>query len=123
MATPVLLVDDDADMRDCLTEVLREEGYQVIEAKDGAHALRLVEEGLSPCAIVIDHRMPGLTGGEFVETLAARSLVPTIPVVLITGDLKAPRPMRANLVLYKPFSAEALLDALRPHCQPPAVAA
>jgi CheY-like chemotaxis protein len=122
MPPPVLIVDDDADMRECLKDMLEGEGYSVIEARDGQQGLRLIEEGLLPCAIVVDHRMPLLTGGEFVEELDRRKLSAGVPVVLITGDLKAPRPLRADLVLFKPFPPEALLDALRPHCQP-AVAA
>lgn len=117
MATPVLIVDDDADMLECLNDMLEGEGYAVIAARGGVEALRLIEDGLQPCAIVVDHRMPKLTGAEFVEQLDGRGVSAETPVVLITGDLKAPRPLRANLVLYKPFAPEALLDALRQHCQ------
>jgi CheY-like chemotaxis protein len=122
MPTPVLIIDDDADMLECLKDMLEGEAYSVVEARDGQQGLRLIEGGLRPCAIVLDHRMPNVTGAEFVEELDRRKLLDDVPVVLITGDLKAPRPPRANFVLFKPFAPEALLEALRPHCQP-AVAA
>ena len=82
----ILVVDDDGEMRALLAEVLREAGYDVKEAANGAEALiRLRAESFA--AIVLDKNMPGLTGLDLLPGM--RVICPETPVVLITafGDV------------------------------------
>jgi len=80
--TRLLVVDDDPEMRELLVEVLTEEGYEVAEAPDGAHALiRLRAEEFG--AIILDKNMPGLSGLDLLPGI--RTMCPKIPVIVITA--------------------------------------
>ena len=78
----VLIADDDDDSRIMLSFLLEDEGWEVAEARDGKEALeKLVEE--KPHVLVLDNRMPELTGAMVYEQLRSKGI--NIPVVLITA--------------------------------------
>jgi two-component system, LuxR family, response regulator FixJ len=111
----VFVVDDDPSVRRAVDRLLRAEGYRVETFASGSEFLQALGRGLTGC-LVLDVRMPGLSGFEVLECLAARSC--TLPVVLITGHGDIPmavRAMNAGCVsfLAKPFEDEMLLDAVR----------
>jgi signal transduction histidine kinase len=108
---PLLLVDDDADVRSIAGAVLREEGWDVHEAEDGASALAAMGS-ISFAALLADLSMPGMSGAELA--VAARACQPGLPVVFLTGnvDLDMLRTLPGP-VLKKPYSVEALLGAVR----------
>jgi CheY-like chemotaxis protein len=125
MAQNILVVEDDRLNRELLSKVLRQEGYQVLEACDGDIALKILQ--VLPCDLVItDFLMPMLNGIEFVDQL--RSLQPQMPVILITGYLSAISDKKivddVAEILVKPFepsvlrsSVHRVLDAT-PHATP-----
>jgi DNA-binding NtrC family response regulator len=83
MASPKLLVvDDDSLIRRSLSELLRGEGYQVIEAGTGAEALRVFGQA-APDLVVTDFNMPEVDGLQLLRELRARK--PDLPVILVTG--------------------------------------
>lgn len=103
----VLVIDDEADIRDSLKEVLVEEGYNVVVAANGRQALDLVARLPRPCAIILDLIMPVMSGIEFYTALRARPGCADIPVVVSTSD-----PARAPsgvLIMKKPISVGRLL--------------
>lgn len=108
----VLVVEDDADIREDLVEVLREEGFAVEAAHDGHSALRLLD-GRADCGLVLlDLMMPGASGWEFRRRQIAAPTLTAIPVVLITGadDLdERSRDLAAAGALQKPFSIDDLV--------------
>lgn len=115
-ATPrLLVVEDDAEMRALLADVLREEGNEVVEASNGAEALiRLRAEPFA--AIVLDKNMPGLSGLDLLPGM--RTICPNTPVIMITafGDVATyvdAVEKGASAYLFKPFRMEELLQALR----------
>ena len=122
MAQNIMVVEDDRLNRALLSKVLRQEGYQVLEACDGDLALKILQ--VVPCDLVItDFLMPILNGIEFVRQL--RSLQPQIPIIFITGFLSAISDKKiideVAEILAKPFdphvlrsSVHRLLDAT-PH--------
>src|SRR5690606_29117548 len=80
----VLLVEDDDTVRALTRRVLSRQGYRVIEARNGAEALRIAEPAEESIDIVIsDLVMPELGGRQLVERL--RAIRPTIPVLLMSG--------------------------------------
>jgi two-component system, chemotaxis family, chemotaxis protein CheY len=80
----VLVVDDDALMREVLKALLRSDGFEIVgEASDGQRALALLER-IRPDVICLDVNMPGMTGIEVLKSIRAR--YPDIRVVMITGD-------------------------------------
>jgi hypothetical protein len=93
---PVLVVDDDAGIRQLLRRILEEEGYSVVEAHNGRAALERMSERV-PGAILLDLMMPEMDGFEFVDALRAREAWRQIPVVIVTAkDLTAEDRERLN---------------------------
>lgn len=111
----ILVVDDDAEMRALLLELLRHEGCEPHQAANGAEALiRLRTESFA--AIVLDKNMPGLSGLDLLPGL--RKICPGTPVILITafGDVETyvdAMEKGASAYLFKPFRLEELVQALR----------
>lgn len=82
----ILLVEDDQDVRALYAEVLRSEGYCVVEAENGSAALSILEiEDMHVHAILTDLRMPVMDGLAFARTLKGRAQFSTIPIVLLTA--------------------------------------
>lgn len=79
----VLLVDDEHAVRGIMAEVLRDEGFTVLEAEDGPFALRLIQSSVAIDLLLTDVGLPGLNGRQLAE--AARQARPGLPVILITG--------------------------------------
>jgi len=93
---PVLVVDDDAGIRQLLRRILEEEGYTVIEAQNGRVALERMGER-TPGVILLDLMMPEMDGFEFVNALRTRETWRQIPVVIVTAkDLTAEDHERLN---------------------------
>ena len=111
----VLVVDDEPDIRDTLTDLLAADGYQVTTAVDGADALGYVVEQ-QPDLVLLDVDMPRLRG---VEALVAiRALSPTTRVIMMSGkaDLEeAKRALAAGAFDYvtKPFDLAYLDRVIR----------
>jgi two-component system response regulator HydG len=78
----ILIVDDEAGLRTSLAANLELEGYQVVEAGDGSHALSLVREGAFDL-VITDVRMPGMSGVDLFREI--RKVRPELPVVLMTA--------------------------------------
>ena len=82
----VLCVDDDAAIRDFYGVLLGRNGYQVIAAVDGVHALRVFHSrGKDIDAVILDYEMPGMSGLELAVLLKRHD--PQLPIVMIAGWL------------------------------------
>jgi CheY-like chemotaxis protein len=79
----LLVVDDDATIRNITSTMLAEQGYEVLTAEDGQRALDLLPE-FQPDLVVTDLRMPRMSGFELLKVLRER--VPRIPVIAVSGD-------------------------------------
>jgi CheY-like chemotaxis protein len=110
---PVLVVDDDAATRAAEHALLRENGFRVIEARDGAEALEMMQTD-PPALVVLDVQMPGVDGPSFARQL--RMALRHVPLVILTGA-RDPRHeadrCNAEAYLAKPFDSQALLDVVR----------
>jgi DNA-binding NtrC family response regulator len=110
----VLVVEDDAEMRQLLDDELRDAGFDVLLAGSAGEALRMIQ-GVTPDIVVSDLIMPGMKGDELLVKL--RSLEPNLPVVIMTafGSIEsAVEAMRQGAYHYiaKPFRMEELLGTL-----------
>lgn len=104
----VLIVEDDAGIRDACAEALTDEGYAVHVARDGLAGL--VELRRDPDVIVLDLAMPRLDGWEFLRRLRAMDDHARTPVLLLTAtSSKGASLAGAQAILRKPFVLEALL--------------
>ena len=112
----VLIVEDEADLRRLAVMVLREAGYQVLEAADGAAALALVEARDHPPDLVLtDVVMPGMDGFTLAQRL--RAGWPGLRVAFMSGyadpDIEARSSSDSSLLLRKPFTPGTLLSHVR----------
>ncbi len=109
-ARPVLVVDDDASIRDLIEMALADRGYAVEAASDGAAALEVVGY-THPSLILLDMRMPGMNGWEFAR--AYRELPgPHVPIIVLTAARDAGEraaEISAEGFLGKPFDLNELL--------------
>ena len=77
----VLVVDDEPSIRFSIAERLKDDGYVVTTAEDGAHGLSEFEKGVD--AVVLDYRLPDCTGLEVLRGM--RASTPSVPVIMLTG--------------------------------------
>jgi UDP-3-O-acyl N-acetylglucosamine deacetylase len=110
----ILVVDDEAKIRDTVRGILVDEGFAVTEAADGRRALDLIER-VRPHLAIVDIWMPEIDGIELVTALRAR--VPGLPVIVISGHGNVETAMRVAKLgafhfLEKPFSLDSLLASV-----------
>ena len=109
----ILVVDDDVDLRRSLAEILTEAGYAVSCARNGEEALRLLQAGGPPNAILLDLAMPVMDGWTFRERMRGDPLLADIPTVVISASLSADvRACDADAFLAKPFDLDRLIETL-----------
>jgi two-component system, cell cycle sensor histidine kinase and response regulator CckA len=116
MSEYVLVVDDEPLVRWFAARVLREEGFGVHEAGDGAEALELIGAGIADLEVVLsDIVMPRMDGVQLMQSLSTSR--PNLPVILMSGygmaqltELGIASPCG---VLAKPFSPQALVTEVR----------
>ena len=110
---PVLVVDDDPDIRRTVEEILAAAGYPVEVASDGLDALRHIEQQ-RPSLLVTDVHMPRLDGEALARALRERGYDP--PIVVMTGTNRRPEQVVAAIgaeaCLLKPLEIDALLDTV-----------
>jgi CheY-like chemotaxis protein len=82
-ATRILIVDDDADFREALRQVLEEEGCAVQEAADGKIALAVLRSDAPPHLILLDLRMPVMNGWDLYAALQKDRVLATIPIAIL----------------------------------------
>jgi len=115
----VLAVDDDDAIRSLLASVLREDGYDVVTAPDGAAALSLLATDWRPDLILLDVAMPCMDGPAFA-TLYANGPGPHAPIILLTASSGVDAAewtewTGASGFLRKPFDLNALEAVVRRH--------
>ncbi len=119
-ARSVLVIDDDAIVRDVLGRYLERQGFQVITAADGIEGLTRAREH-HPAAITLDIMMPGLDGWTVLAALKGDPDLADIPVVLVTIVDEKQRGYALGVVehLVKPVDRERLAAILRQWCGAP----
>jgi two-component system response regulator MprA len=116
----VLIVDDDADIRDTLVEVVGDEGLPVFTAVDGTEALSLLDGPIipRPCLILLDWSMAPMGGEAFVAQLRGRADFDQLSILIVSGTSIAPDAVHPKVLgtLQKPFELERLLAVLHARC-------
>jgi two-component system nitrogen regulation response regulator NtrX len=111
MSKQILVVDDEERIRQSLNGVLKDEGYEVLEAKDGLQALKQIESD-PPDAVLLDIWMPGMDGMETLERIKAQ--IPNLPIIMISGHANIELAVKATKLgaydfIEKPLSLEKVL--------------
>jgi RNA polymerase sigma factor (sigma-70 family) len=115
MGFAIHVVDDDASFRVAVGRLLRSSGYEVTEYASAAELLSRFPASTVGCCILLDVKMPGISGPELQGRLAEKGTPP--PIIFLTGHGDIPMSVRALKAgaedfLTKPVSLEALLAAI-----------
>jgi len=113
----LLVVDDDPDMRDAISELLEEEGYRVVRVENGRAALEFLRAGGRPSMILLDMMMPVMSGWQFRREQQRDPSIQCIPVVMITASEERRADLIPNQqVLTKPVRADEVLKSVHRYC-------
>ncbi|MGZ3695065.1 MAG: response regulator [Bdellovibrionota bacterium] len=108
----ILVVEDDAGIRDSLMELFRSEGYEVYLAEDGRRGLELMRD-VKPFMVLLDLMMPVMDGSAFLADLekSEDKRIASTPVVLLTAaGAKNTSGCKVHEVLIKPIDIDVLLN-------------
>lgn len=108
----MLVVEDDPTLRESFRSTLTIAGYSVTAVEDGLNALRLVDQGTVPSAIVLDIGLPRLGGYDLKREFHAHVETRHIPIVVVTGSDVDIDEREFACVLRKPIHPDALVDAV-----------
>jgi CheY-like chemotaxis protein len=115
----ILIVEDDADLREALSEVLRDEGYAVTSAADGQEALDRLRREQRPSLILLDLTMPVMNGWQFRAEQRQDPDLSEIPVVVLSaGEYLAEQmqPLEIEDFVRKPIELGHLLRKIERYC-------
>ncbi len=118
MSKKVLVVDDSTAIRQSITYVLQQGGYEVVEAKDGLDALSVLQSMAPPDLIITDVNMPNLDGLSFIKKVREDVKFKFTPIIVLTTEsqgskMNEGKEAGATGWIVKPFSAEKLLGVVR----------
>ena len=113
----VLVVDDDADVREMLELFLTHSGFEIRSAANGAQALERMREK-RPCVVLLDLMMPVMTGWQFRERQLEDPSIASVPVVVVTAafDHKSIGRQLGLPCLSKPVDLEELVTIVHQAC-------
>jgi two-component system, chemotaxis family, chemotaxis protein CheY len=120
----ILIVEDDQDTREMLASLLALEGFYAIGAEDGLEALHLLRTVRHrapqvPCLVLLDLKMPRLSGNEFRRAQLGDPTVASVPVAVMSGatDLEQrAQALGAVAAVTKPIDVDLLLNVVRTYC-------
>lgn len=115
--TRVLVIDDEADLRFLIREVLSLAGVEVTEASSGAEGLELLAAAEKPDVVILDVQMPEMDGWETLATLRSRGPSPGVAVIMCTvkshpGDAVRAWETGCDGLLGKPFAVDELVSTI-----------
>ena len=112
---PVLVVDDNDDIRESLRSFLEEEGFAVATASSGVEAFERLGSGLKPGLILLDVMMPEMSGLEVLQKLRNDTTNADIPVAVMSGSFDGDVPP-PTYFLRKPFELDRVITIVNKHC-------
>lgn len=116
MAKTVLIVEDEESVRELEKFIIEQQGYDVMEARDGLEGLAKAEFR-KPDLILLDLMMPDVSGGRMFDEMQRHPTTKGIPILVVTGKPNAhdifDDEIGSENVIMKPFEAEALISRIR----------
>jgi CheY-like chemotaxis protein len=110
----ILIIEDDANIRDVLRLALQFEGYEVVSAKNGKEGVELLAS-TNPGLILLDLMMPVMNGWEFVDYLKNENLFNKYPVVVVSAYSERAKAIDCRDFVLKPLELEDLLISVNKH--------
>jgi CheY-like chemotaxis protein len=115
---PVLIVEDDEDLRDMMAQLLSIEGFQTTAVANGREALEYLHTTAKPDVILLDLMMPVMDGWEFRRRQQADPGIAEVPVIVLSAlDPSRAATVDAAAFLKKPLDFDRLLELVRTHCR------
>jgi two-component system chemotaxis response regulator CheY len=116
MGDKILVTDDSVSMRQMTSIILKQAGYEVIEAVDGTDALEKLNEDIK--VLITDYNMPNMNGIELIKAVRSGSVNKSIPILMVTTeseDAKKQEGKQAGATgwITKPFDKETLVGTLK----------
>ena len=117
MPAKILIVDDDLNVQRLLTYTVRQEGYEVITANDGAEAFRLWSTE-RPDLVLLDVMLPKMDGYQVAQKIRAEEGPNHVPIIMLTAEKEVEQKVRglragADDYLIKPFHPQELLARIK----------
>ena len=115
---PVLIVEDDAELRDMMAQLLTLEGFAATAVANGREALEYLGRGNRPDIILLDLMMPVMDGWEFRRKQQSDPALAAVPVVVLSAlDHRRAAEVDAVAFLKKPLDFDRLLELVRRYCR------
>jgi CheY-like chemotaxis protein len=115
---PILIVEDDADLREMMAQLLTLEGFRASTVANGREALEYLSQGDKPDVILLDLMMPVMDGWEFRRQQQADSSLNKVPVIVLSAlDQQRAADVNAVAFLKKPLDFDRLLELVRQYCR------
>lgn len=115
---PVLIVEDDADLREMMAQLLTLEGFRAATVANGREALEYLHTDPKPDVILLDLMMPVMDGWEFRRQQQADPRLADIPVVVLSAlDQNRAAGVNTAAFLKKPLDFDRLLELVRRYCE------
>jgi CheY-like chemotaxis protein len=115
---PVLIVEDDVELRDMMAQLLTLEGFVATAVANGHEALEYLRKGDRPDIILLDLMMPVMDGWEFRRKQQSDPTLATVPVVVLSAlDHRRAAEVDAVAFLKKPLDFDRLLELVRRYCR------
>jgi CheY-like chemotaxis protein len=114
---PVLIVEDDEDLREMMAQLLTLEGFHAATVANGREALEYLHEAGTPEVILLDLMMPVMDGWEFRRQQQADPALAPVPVIVLSAvDQGRASSLDADAFLKKPLDFDRLLTLVRTYC-------
>ncbi len=118
MAKKILVVDDSAAIRQSITYVLQQGGYEVVEAKDGLDGFETLMRTGAVDLVITDVNMPNLDGISLIRKIRAESAYKFVPIIVLTTESQGSKMTEGKEAgatgwIVKPFSAEKLIGVVK----------
>jgi CheY-like chemotaxis protein len=115
----ILVVDDDDEIREVVSEVLVERGYQAVAVADGQQALSCLQSAASPpCLILLDIMMPVMDGVAFRRQQLTDPQLAPIPVAVVSAVHPPDHDFQGAVMVHKPLQLQTLLRVVAERCPP-----
>ena len=114
---PILIVEDDRDMREMMAQLLTLEGFRASTAANGRDALEYLQRGDLPDLILLDLMMPVMDGWEFRRLQREDPALANLPVIVLSAlDPSRVAEFGETVFLTKPLDFDRLLELVRHYC-------
>ena len=115
---PVLIVEDDDDLREMMAQLLSLEGFQAAAVANGQEALEYLRQETAPDLILLDMMMPVMDGWEFRRRQKSDPTMAEVPVIVLSAlDQGRITDISAEAILKKPLDFDRLLELVRTYCR------